>query len=121
MGSLKGIYHNNFHENGVIAIENSYFTTHEDLEATAMSTDWTGKWVLLAGRRDIALQNLQRESENEEILHKFHRNSKVSRAIKFLFFFLILNIRKISSTKFPLLNGQSVRTVRNIVQLPLVN
>lgn len=76
MGSLKGIY-NNYHENGVIAIENSYFTTHADLEATAMSTDWTGKWVLLAGRRDIALQNLQRESENEEILHKFHRNSKV--------------------------------------------
>lgn len=54
-----------------------YFTLHDDLEATAMSVDWTGNWVLLAGRRDIALQNLNRENDNTEILHKFHRNSKV--------------------------------------------
>lgn len=40
-----------------------------------MSIDWTGKFVLLAGRRDIALQNLNREDEREQ-LHKFHRNSK---------------------------------------------
>lgn len=24
--------------------------THRDLQATAMSIDWSGKWVLLAGR-----------------------------------------------------------------------
>lgn len=53
-----------------------YFTLHDDLEATAMSVDWSGKWVLLAGRRDIALQNLNREDESQELLHKFHRNSK---------------------------------------------
>lgn len=79
MSSLKGGIYNNFQENGLKAIENSYFTTHEDLEATAMSVDWSGDWVLLAGRRDIALQSLNRESlnENEGVLHKFHRNSKV--------------------------------------------
>lgn len=53
-----------------------YYTLHDDLEATAMSVDYTGSWVLLCGRRDIALQNLNREDETQEVLHKFHRNSK---------------------------------------------
>lgn len=37
--------------------------------------DWTGSWVLLAGRRHLALQSLDKD-ENDESLRKFHRNSK---------------------------------------------
>lgn len=39
-----------------------------------MSVDWTGQWVLRAGRRHLALQKLD---ENEDSsLKKYHRNSK---------------------------------------------
>lgn len=37
--------------------------------------DWSGSWVLLAGRRHLALQSLDKD-ENDESLRKFHRNSK---------------------------------------------
>lgn len=63
-------------KNSYLTKQCEYYTLHNDLEATAMSVDWSGKWVLLAGRRDIALQNLNREDESQELLHKFHRNSK---------------------------------------------
>lgn len=34
----------------VVVKEASWFRTHRDLQATAMSVDWSGQWVLLAGR-----------------------------------------------------------------------
>lgn len=30
--------------------DTSWSRTHRDLQATAMSVDWSGQWVLLAGR-----------------------------------------------------------------------
>lgn len=73
--------------------------THRDLQATAMSVDWSGQWVLLAGRfvqcvaiprtminnsrfspngrRHLALQKLDIDQmEDDNFLRKFHRNSK---------------------------------------------
>lgn len=54
----------------------SWFSEHRDLQATAMSVDWTGQWALLAGRRHLALQSLDKFDDNSECLRKFHRNSK---------------------------------------------
>ncbi|KAL1490396.1 hypothetical protein ABEB36_013102 [Hypothenemus hampei] len=56
-------------------INNDYFIALEckDLQATAMSVDSTGQFALLAGRRSIALRNLDEEYEN---LFKFSRTSK---------------------------------------------
>lgn len=57
----------------------SWYAEHRDLQATAMSVDWSGQWVLLAGRRHLALQSLVThydDNDNEESLRKFHRNSK---------------------------------------------
>lgn len=45
----------------------------EDLQATALSINYNGTFLLLAGRRHLALQNL--ENYNEP-LKLFHRNSK---------------------------------------------
>jgi WD repeat-containing protein 59 len=53
----------------------SWQVEHRDLQATAMSVDWTGNWVLLAGRRHLALQSLEKYGEVES-LNKFQRNSK---------------------------------------------
>lgn len=75
--------------------------THRDLQATAMSIDYSGQWVLLAGRfvftkllisiknhtfknlipfdrRHLALQKLDPDHTNDDdnFLRKFHRNSK---------------------------------------------
>lgn len=30
--------------------DNAWYRVHRDLQATAMSVDWSGQWVLLAGR-----------------------------------------------------------------------
>lgn len=57
----------------------SWYSEHRDLQATAMSVDFSGQWVLLAGRRYLALQSLVSQyddNDNEESLRKFHRNSK---------------------------------------------
>ncbi|XP_031624993.1 GATOR complex protein Wdr59, partial [Contarinia nasturtii] len=51
--------------------------THRDLQATAMSIDYSGQWVLLAGRRHLALQKLDPDQTNDDnFLRKYHRNSK---------------------------------------------
>jgi WD repeat-containing protein 59 len=55
--------------------QSSWHVEHRDLQATAMSVDWSGNWVLLAGRRHLALQSLEKYGE-EECLNKFQRNSK---------------------------------------------
>ncbi|XP_055837371.1 GATOR complex protein Wdr59 isoform X1 [Episyrphus balteatus] len=46
---------------------------HRDSLATAMSVDYSGQWVLLAGRRYLALQRL---GQDDSTLRKYHRNSK---------------------------------------------
>ncbi|XP_059613286.1 GATOR complex protein Wdr59 isoform X2 [Phlebotomus argentipes] len=56
--------------------KSSWCAKHSDMDATAMSVDFTGQWVLLAGRRHLALQSLQRPEEEDEVLQKFQRNSK---------------------------------------------
>lgn len=50
----------------------------EDLQATALSINYNGSFLLLAGRRHLALQNLENieENLNQEPLKLFHRNSK---------------------------------------------
>lgn len=53
--------------------QNEYFKEFTDLQATAMSVNYSGSYVLLAGRRHLALQSL---NNNDEELKKFHRNSK---------------------------------------------
>ena len=30
--------------------QSSWFSEHRELQATAMSVDWSGQWILLAGR-----------------------------------------------------------------------
>ncbi|KAG4069884.1 hypothetical protein HA402_009591 [Bradysia odoriphaga] len=53
-----------------------YSTEHRDLQATAMSLDWSGQYILLAGRRHLALQSLDKFDDDEDSLRKFYRNSK---------------------------------------------
>ncbi|XP_037051412.1 GATOR complex protein Wdr59 [Bradysia coprophila] len=53
-----------------------YSTEHRDLQATAMSLDWSGQFILLAGRRHLALQSLDKFDDDEDSLRKFYRNSK---------------------------------------------
>ena len=55
-----------------------YFQSLGDLHATALSINYNGSFLLLAGRRHLALQNLENleENHNQEPLKLFHRNSK---------------------------------------------
>ncbi|XP_067624866.1 GATOR2 complex protein Wdr59 [Eurosta solidaginis] len=46
---------------------------HRELQATAMSVDYTGQWVLLAGRSHLALKRL---GQDDGTLREFQRNSK---------------------------------------------
>ncbi|XP_067001039.2 GATOR2 complex protein WDR59 [Anabrus simplex] len=46
---------------------------HRDLQASAMAVDWTGVYVLLAGRRYLAVKNL---NDSSDTLHKVPRQSK---------------------------------------------
>ncbi|KAJ1524264.1 hypothetical protein ONE63_010778 [Megalurothrips usitatus] len=46
---------------------------HRDLQANAMAVDYTGNYVLLAGRRYLAIKNLNEQSDR---LHKVPRQSK---------------------------------------------
>ncbi|KAL9922949.1 WD repeat domain 59 isoform 1-T1 [Glossina fuscipes fuscipes] len=46
---------------------------HRESQATAMSVDFTGQWVLLAGRRNLALQRL---GQDNMVLRKYYTNSK---------------------------------------------
>lgn len=50
-----------------------YSQSLDDLQATALSINYDGSFLLLAGRRHLALQNLNNFSEE---LKLFHRNSK---------------------------------------------
>lgn len=50
-----------------------YFMNLEDLQATALSINYSGQYLLLAGRRHLALKNLD---DYREPLLLFNRNSK---------------------------------------------
>jgi WD repeat-containing protein 59 len=50
-----------------------YSQSFDDLQATALSINYDGSFLLLAGRRHLALQNLNNFSDE---LKLFHRNSK---------------------------------------------
>lgn len=50
-----------------------YSRSLEDLQATALSINYDGSFLLLAGRRHLALQNLNNLNDD---LKLFHRNSK---------------------------------------------
>ncbi|XP_055690509.1 GATOR complex protein Wdr59 isoform X2 [Lutzomyia longipalpis] len=56
--------------------KSSWCARHSNMEATAMSVDYTGQWILLAGRRHLALQSLDRAEDDEDGMQKFQRNSK---------------------------------------------
>lgn len=56
-------------------IKHSFYSRSlEDLQATALSINYNGNFLLLAGRRYLALQNL--ENYADPAFKKFHRNSK---------------------------------------------
>ncbi|XP_069692365.1 GATOR2 complex protein WDR59 isoform X2 [Periplaneta americana] len=46
---------------------------HRDLQASAMAVDWSGVYALLAGRRYLAIKNLD---DSSDTLHKIPRHSK---------------------------------------------
>lgn len=48
----------------VVVKEASWFRTHRDLQATAMSVDWSGQYVLLAGRFVSICCSFLSDSEN---------------------------------------------------------
>ena len=65
--------------------KSTWVREYRDLQASAMSVNVNGTYILLAGRRHLALQSLKsydlmnnsRENDNhDEGLLKFHRNSK---------------------------------------------
>lgn len=60
-------------ENAHIIQQSNKCYEHRELQATAMSVDYTGQWVLLAGRRHLALQRL---GQDDGTLREFQRNSK---------------------------------------------
>lgn len=45
----------NYREAPCVTRETAWSRTHRDLMATAMSVDWSGQWVLLAGRYKLLL------------------------------------------------------------------
>uniref|UniRef100_A0A182W6K5 RWD domain-containing protein n=1 Tax=Anopheles minimus TaxID=112268 RepID=A0A182W6K5_9DIPT len=67
--------------------KSSWVREYRDLQANVMSVDWTGSWILLAGRRLLALQSLRdyeaTDASNPRMddtidcgLRKFQRHSK---------------------------------------------
>ncbi|XP_004531284.1 GATOR complex protein WDR59 [Ceratitis capitata] len=60
-------------DNALIIQQSNKCYEHRELQATAMSVDYTGQWVLLAGRRHLALQRL---GQDDGTLREFQRNSK---------------------------------------------
>uniref|UniRef100_A0A182QNN6 RWD domain-containing protein n=1 Tax=Anopheles farauti TaxID=69004 RepID=A0A182QNN6_9DIPT len=67
--------------------KSSWVREYRDLQANVMSVDWTGSWILLAGRRLLALQSLRdyesTDASNTRMddtidcgLRKFQRHSK---------------------------------------------
>lgn len=48
---------------------------HRESQATAMTVDYTGQWVLLAGRRHLTLQRLGQD-DGDGFLRKYNTNSK---------------------------------------------
>ncbi|XP_068150301.1 GATOR2 complex protein Wdr59 [Drosophila tropicalis] len=53
--------------------QSNKFYEHRDSQATAMSVDYTGQWVLLAGRGHLALQRL---GQDDGTLRRHERQSK---------------------------------------------
>ena len=75
MSSFTETFNYNNREPPSVTREPSWERLHRDLQATAMSVDWSGQWVLLAGRRHLALQKLD-PVDDDTFLRKYHRNSK---------------------------------------------
>ena len=57
----------------ILQQKNEYEKNLPDLHSSALSVNYSGSYLLLAGRRHLALQSLERIDED---LQKFHRNSK---------------------------------------------
>lgn len=47
-----------------------------DLQATAMSVDWSGNNVLLAGKRCLAIKQLSHDGDSSDTIKKITRQSK---------------------------------------------
>ncbi|KAL7011102.1 hypothetical protein ACKWTF_014090 [Chironomus riparius] len=60
-------------EKSPVTRQAEYFMNLDDLQATALSINYTGQYLLLAGRRHLALKNLDNYAEP---LQLFNRNSK---------------------------------------------
>lgn len=96
--------------------------THRDLQATAMSIDYSGQWVLLAGRYDDFKMNII-------ISLTFYWicfvdgiwRSKNSIQTKQMMIIFCENFIAIPNMRLQLPNGQFVMNLKNTVRLPLVN
>lgn len=53
---------------------------HRDLQATAMSVDYSGNNVLLAGRRWLAIKQISQDDDAGDIVNKYPRHSKYDAA-----------------------------------------
>lgn len=53
---------------------------HRDLQATAMSVDYSGNNVLLAGRRWLAIKQISQDDDAGDIVKKYPRHSKYDAA-----------------------------------------
>lgn len=53
---------------------------YRELQATAMSVDYSGNNVLLAGRRSLAIKQINLEEDAGDIVKKYPRHSKYDAA-----------------------------------------
>lgn len=53
---------------------------YRELQASAMSVDYTGNNVLLAGRRWLAIKQINLEEDSGDIVKKYPRHSKYDAA-----------------------------------------
>lgn len=53
---------------------------YRELQATAMSVDYSGNNVLLAGRRWLAIKSISLEDDGGDIVKKYPRHSKYDAA-----------------------------------------
>ncbi|XP_055640030.1 GATOR complex protein Wdr59 isoform X2 [Toxorhynchites rutilus septentrionalis] len=59
---------NGMESSGCLSRRSAWVREYRDLQANVMSVDWSGSWILLAGRRLLALQSLRDYDMNDSSL-----------------------------------------------------
>lgn len=102
--------------------ETAWSRTHRDLQATAMSVDWSGQWVLLAGRYAVVFGTTRFQNKYNSIhISDGIWPCKNWTSIKWTMTISCASSIEIRSMKFLQPNGPYVRNHRNTVQSPLAN